>query len=475
MTNKEFYQETFSQVQSSAEIRWEDIQKMKVHRRYPKRLFTLAAAVCLLAAFSAVAYAAGWFGLRDMELTEKVTESQPDGTEVTTEVPTGLISLQGFGEMPEKLAIEEWQAFLNSYDQDGAIINSIGNSPTGFEEDYLFYQVYTQEMADKLEEILAKYDLKKHTYMLDDLYTNEALCAQVGGNFLGENQAYSTYMYEDGTFKFDGEIDLVGYGTLNYQFMRCVRGSLTDVVGSVGNTADYMEWGYTTTSGIPVTLALAPYKALVIVGLPDSFVTINVLAGTETSEDDIFSSGAFFAENLESFADSFDFSILSPASPANPNLPRPSLAEVLGKPSEEEFILRTGVEEAEAQVFYADFLSLLENDDRRAVAESIHYPACVTVWNTSESGTYLVEVPVASADEFLPYYDDIFTDGLWESISQNQYTMERADLITNDGMIGAAGGAIWFAPLEDGLAVLTIQNDEGCSIRQNGPACVTAG
>jgi len=82
---------------------------------------------------------------------------------------------------------------------------------------------------------------------------------------------------------------------------------------------------------------------------------------------------------------------------------------------------------------------------------------------------------VASADEFLPYYDDIFTDGLWESINQNQYTMERADLITNDGMIGAAGGAIWFAPLEDGLVIFTIQNDEGGSIRQAGPAGVTAG
>ena len=474
MTNKEFYQETFSQVQSSAEIRWEDIQKMKVHRRYPKRLFTLAAAVCLLAAFSAVAYAAGWFGLRDMELTEKVTESQPDGTEVTTEVPTGLISLQGFGEMPEKLAVEEWQAFLAAYD-NGGVLQSLGNAPSGFEANYGFYQVYTQEMADKLEEILEKYSLKKHISMVDDLYTNEALCDQVGGDFLGENRAYSTYMYEDGTFKFDGEIDLAGYGTLDYQFMRCVRGSFTDVILNIGSAEEYTEWGYVTACGSPVTLALADHKALVIVDLLDSFVTINVLAGASTPKSDVFSSGPFVAEDLERFADSFDFSLLTPARPADPNLPRPSLAEVLGKPSEEEFILRTGVEEAEAQAFYADFLSLLENDDRRAVAESIHYPACVTVWNTSDSGTYLAEVPVASADEFLPYYDDIFTDGLWESINQNQYTMERADLITNDGMIGAAGGAIWFAPLEDGLVIFTIQNDEGGSIRQAGPAGVTAG
>jgi len=82
---------------------------------------------------------------------------------------------------------------------------------------------------------------------------------------------------------------------------------------------------------------------------------------------------------------------------------------------------------------------------------------------------------VASADEFLPYYDDIFTDGLWESINQNQYTMERADLITNDGMIGAAGGAVWFAPLEDGLTIFTVQNDEGRSFRQDVPPGVGKG
>ena len=39
-----------------------------------------------------------------------------------------------------------------------AIISEIGNSPTGFEERYGHYLVYTQEMADKLEEIIAKYD-----------------------------------------------------------------------------------------------------------------------------------------------------------------------------------------------------------------------------------------------------------------------------------------------------------------------------
>ena len=57
--------------------------------------------------------------------------------------------------------------------------------------------------------------------------------------------------------------------------------------------------------GLAVTLALAPHKARVIADLPDSFVTINVLAGTETAASDIFSNGPLTAVDLERFADSF--------------------------------------------------------------------------------------------------------------------------------------------------------------------------
>ena len=119
MTNKEFYKETFSQLYSSREIQWEDMKEMRTKRHYPRKLLAVAAAICLLTVFSAVAYANGWFGLREMELRETVTAPQPDGTEVTMEVPTGTISLQGFGEMPEKLAVEEWKRFLSAYDDGG--------------------------------------------------------------------------------------------------------------------------------------------------------------------------------------------------------------------------------------------------------------------------------------------------------------------------------------------------------------------
>ena len=121
---------------------------------------------------------------------------------------------------------------------------------------------------------------------------------------------------------------------------------------------------------------------------------------------------------------------------------------------EEQFFLRTGIQKAEAQDFYAEFISLIESDSRKAVLDKILYPVSVTV----DEGISIVN----NATELLPYYDDIFTDGLWESIQAGQLRDGQADLLTNDGLIGAANGAIWFAGTQ---GVMTIQNPEGRSVR----------
>lgn len=169
MTNREFYQETFSQVRGTGEIRWEDYA-MRKRGRSLKWLVTSAASVALLAALSALAVAANFFGLRDVLLPEQgrvhVTDEQGVVVPGAFEYKD-FVSLSGLADTPESRALAEWQAFRDGYDRDGAIIAEIGNRPTGFEEDYGLYSVYTQEMADKLEEIIARYDLKLHSWMED--------------------------------------------------------------------------------------------------------------------------------------------------------------------------------------------------------------------------------------------------------------------------------------------------------------------
>lgn len=169
MNNKDFYQETFSQVHGSRTVTWEDCEHMRKRHSIGKRLFMLAAVIAVAVALSGLAIAVNFLGLRDTLLPEQygVYKTDEYGKIIPGEYEyTDFISLSGFNDTPESQALAEWQSFLEGYDQDGSIIASVGNNPTGFEDRYGMYLVYTQEMADKLEEIIAKYDLRLHSWMV---------------------------------------------------------------------------------------------------------------------------------------------------------------------------------------------------------------------------------------------------------------------------------------------------------------------
>lgn len=308
MSNKEFYQETFSQVHGHGTIRWEDFAHMKRKRHHSMRFLLAAAALCALTVLSAAAVAANLFGLRDLLLPQRqqVDVYDPEGFAVPgRSQAVDMIALSGWADTPESRALAEWQDFLADYDKDGAILGAIGNEiDWNLLASYPCYPaVYTWEMGARLEEIAAKYGLSLHTRQTP-VESKSDWIAQVGGDFLGENSPAPGWMYEDGTFHFDGEGYAAGCGVVSYQFDRMVKGSFHDVILNVGDAAAYQEWQYGTSSGVTVTLALGPDKALVLADLGDSFVTINVLEGTDQG---------LAAEHMEAFADTFRFDRLTPA------------------------------------------------------------------------------------------------------------------------------------------------------------------
>lgn len=463
MTNKEFYQATFSQVHSSTMIRWEDMEAMRSKKRVSKNIVILVAVIALLAALSAAAVAGDWLGLRSLLLPQKqevIMAVDPETGEQAVQA-VDFISLSGYQNLPEGLATAEWQDFLNSYDVTGAA-RAADQTPGQVEETYALYQVYNREMAGRLDQIVEKYRLKLHTDLID-VYEHPEAMEEIW-KALGKNQAFSAYMYEDGTFQFDGEYGLPGYGTVDYQFRRTIRGTFNEVTLNIGDISQYREWAYQSACGQVVTLALSYDKALVLVDLGDSFVTVNVLAGTDTALDDVFSSGPFSAENLEALADSFDFTALTPVK-------KPNLTAVAGSgplepavpdgPEEDAIYTATGMEESFAQSFYCGFCKAVEEDRREDVASMIAWPRVLV----TENG----ETLIMTAEEFLPYYDEVVTQGLKDAMSENQYTENWADLFYHDGAVGAAGGAVWFSLVEDGRAeIITLQNPEGVSVRYGG-------
>ena len=278
-------------------------------RRTFRRSLLLAAALGLIVAFGSVAYATGWFGLRSAVMYHDSGDpDQPYGN-------TDVMSLQGLAGSPEFEANARWQAFYDSYDPDGAILASIGNSDTGLEPRYDAYPCYTREMADTLDAIAEESGLE----LLSGLTLYGAaelpdwmrsILPQSCGAF--GHCTYDAYSFDNGSFKTEGAFFFCDarwpYET-NYQFVCNRKGYLSVSYLAIGDADDYTQWAYETASGVTVTLALGPDKALIIADLPDAYLVVNVL---DVRVGDVQQGEATLpAEILEAMADAFRFDQLA--------------------------------------------------------------------------------------------------------------------------------------------------------------------
>ena len=278
-------------------------------RRTFRRSLLLAAALGLIVAFGSVAYATGWFGLRSAVMYhDNGDPDQPYGN-------TDVMSLQGLAGSPEFEANARWQAFYDSYDPDGAILASVGNSDTGLEPRYDAYPCYTREMADTLDAIAAESGLEllsgRTLYGAAELpdWMRNTL-PQSCGAF--DHCIYAGYSFDNGSFKTEGAFlfcDAQWPYETNYQFVCNRKGYLSVSYLAIGDADDYTQWAYETASGVTVTLALGPDKALIIADLPDAYLVVNVL---DVRVGDVQQGEAALpAEILEAMADAFRFDQLA--------------------------------------------------------------------------------------------------------------------------------------------------------------------
>lgn len=290
-------------------------------KEHTKTIKTLTRAVCVTLAVAA-AFGASAFAYRQRSLRELRVRPEPVVETMAVQraaVDTGahydplsggdFISLQGYADSVEKQAMEEWSRFLSSYDADGSLLAAIGNGSTGLDSRYDAYGVYTQEMADALDGVAEKYGLVLHGAPED--CARDELFERVGGRFLTVGE-WGGYLYPDGTFQCDEEGELAGYGKIMYQLRRTAKGVFDEVGLNVTDVNEYEQWEYQSACGKTVLLALGPDKAMIFADLPGSFVAVNVLAGTGFADGSNYfpDSPPLTAENLETLADSFDFSLL---------------------------------------------------------------------------------------------------------------------------------------------------------------------
>ncbi len=284
-----------------------------------KRIVTLALAAALILALGVTGFAI--YRGRVQDLVMKSSEEEKivlvdeasdivlvgeDAEEPAAEEPhaapydplpgdTDMISLQGFAGSPEYQAALAWAEFLHGYDRDGAVLSSVGNGPTPWDEKYNYngYTVYSQEMADTIESIAAEYGLTLHgsrtTASIDELYEHF-------GKF-STAEKWRGYYFDDGTFQCDCTFD-----GIDYQIRRCMKGVLDIVSLNIFDAEQYEQWEYTTACGKTVLLAFGPEKSLILAESEQSFTVVNVLSG----RDGAILGGSISAAELEALADSFD-------------------------------------------------------------------------------------------------------------------------------------------------------------------------
>lgn len=192
-------------------------QEKRKKRKQPTWVIysTAAACICLSVVLSAGALANNWFGIRDLFV--------PDPGNKYYTVP-----LSGHQGSPKAEALREWNEFLENYDTDHKILDELGNSVFVAEgrDDWFMYGVYSYEMGEKIDEIANKYGLKLHNEV--NIISRDELMYRVGGNFMDTVKG-GAYIYENGSFHFEGDAELDGYGTAGFQLTRKVKGTFDEL------------------------------------------------------------------------------------------------------------------------------------------------------------------------------------------------------------------------------------------------------
>jgi len=259
--------------------------------------------------------------LQDMKVGEAQhytpTYYDKDGNVIPMETrkPITLLSLQGV----HMEALAEWVAFTESYDPDLSIAmeaDKAGSSDAIPAQYHYTYDCYSQDMVDRLNEIVEKYDLK----LLSNEIVFQSWESSVFQGALGidslcregiDAEILSGYFYPEGTFNVSFLVSMEGHQWQCREHPVDLRYSVKDyfdpVVGSVGDPDAYTQWDYTRSDGITVLLAMSDESARIYADLPNAFLSLS-MDPYRWEEGGV--KIPMTKKGLEEMAEVFDFSIV---------------------------------------------------------------------------------------------------------------------------------------------------------------------
>lgn len=302
-----------------------------------RRPFLLAAIIALLLMLvgCAVVYMLSMKEIRigQQQTYQDVFEYDPEsgqavaylGQEAVTEEVLTLAGLKGSRNYQ---AAQEWFAFKQAYDPNHTILmqlQSAGLVPE-FPAEYSAYNIYTQDMKTKLDEILAKYELNLIGKVVP-FRTEELVCKALGLEDIvvpGSNATmeldYAGYQ-ECGNLNMDFNLIIPGDSDNEKQENRCHvyymhKDAFAEDVISLGEIETWEEWNYTTASGTEVLIFRSPedWRGYIFCDMPNYTVTlqytfIHEQYGNDMDGNMIIDKEVMTDRQIERLADTIDFSI----------------------------------------------------------------------------------------------------------------------------------------------------------------------
>lgn len=235
-------------------------------------LIAAAIAVALLLVGCAVAY---MLSLQEIKMGEEQISFDAFSYDPDTGVPVEylgretvtkqVLSFAGMKDTPAFQAAQEWFDFRQAYDPDGEIQRSVWGNEPEFPAEYSSYGLYTQEMKEKLDELLEKYDLKLKGAAVP-FRTNKQLLRAMGretvlnGDGEGKIRIHQAQYFENGNLDVIFFLNLPGEaGTEPLKNTFCClyyrqKDCLISDYATIGAEGDWREWNYTTASGEQVLI-----------------------------------------------------------------------------------------------------------------------------------------------------------------------------------------------------------------------------
>ena len=251
-----------------------------------KKTLLLAAIVAAMAIFmgcAVVALTTKQLKLDEYETTDPVWIDADGQRHEAQEVTKTVLSLQGIQGTPEQMAAKEWYDFCKSYDPDHSIYIASGGKFQAPEE-YEAYNVYSQEMVEKLQEISRKYGLKlmgrkgqayHYDWKLgwDALGIQEPVISGTDDTFelrgctffeSGSYYIYTGFHVTDPAFSWQHPTNLV---------LNCnKKGFMGDQIVSLINGASTREWTYKRSDGKTILIVVSNDKLYLICDREDAFL-----------------------------------------------------------------------------------------------------------------------------------------------------------------------------------------------------------